>query len=158
MDTQKKNSKATLILFVFGCFLIAFIGGLVTSSSVSTWYTMLEKPTYNPPSWVFGPVWSILYLMIAVSGWLIYLKTGWKSLALKIYGLQLYLNAVWSPLFFGLKQPGIALIDIALLWGAIAWTMFMFKKHSISALILLIPYFLWVTFATILNFEIWRLN
>ncbi len=148
----------SLLLFLAIVFTIAALGGLATGSSVSTWYLTLNKPPFNPPGWIFGPVWTVLYIMIGVSGWMVYKKTGWNSMPLNVYFVQLVLNGIWSPVFFGLRQPMWAFFIIALLWISIVLTLFQFKKVEVKAMVLLLPYFLWVSFASILNYEIWRLN
>lgn len=125
------------------------------------WYDALIKPALNPPSWIFSPVWTVLYIMMAVSAFLVW-KKGWKRkevrLALAMFGVQLALNLIWSPLFFGLQNPLLALVDIIVMLAAIIWTIILFYKLSRPAAYLLIPYFLWVSFATYLNFSIWWLN
>jgi len=140
--------------------LAAFIGGLATGTSVTTWYPTLVKPSWNPPAWVFGPVWTTLYLMMAIAAWLVWRKKGLRDGAAPIglYCIQLALNAVWSVLFFGLHSPGLALIDIAVLWCAIAATTWTFIRQSLPAGLLMIPYWLWVTFASALNAAIYHLN
>lgn len=142
-------------------FLIAALGGLATASSVSTWYLTLNQPDITPPSWVFGPVWTMLYLMIAVAAWWIWLKAGSLSNAgpaLTWYVVQLMFNLSWSILFFGLQSPFYAFIDIVLLWIAIVLTMYHFFKWSNLAGFLILPYLLWVTFAAALNLQFVRLN
>lgn len=125
------------------------------------WYASLVKPALTPPSWIFSPVWTVLYVLMAVSAFLIW-KKGWRRkevrVALMAFGFQLALNLVWSPLFFGLQSPRLALLDIVLLLAAISWTMVAFWRLSRTAAYLLLPYLVWVAFATYLNFSIWRLN
>jgi tryptophan-rich sensory protein len=130
------------------------IGTVFTINSVATWYTTLNKSFFNPPSWVFGPVWTILYFLMGVS-----LFLAWEKKAnLKWFYIQLVLNALWSPIFFGLQNPALALVDIIFMWVAILMTIKVFwKKNRLSAY-LLIPYFIWVSFATILNLSIVLLN
>ncbi|MEQ8189637.1 MAG: TspO/MBR family protein [Candidatus Eremiobacterota bacterium] len=149
-----------LILFLVICFLTAAFGSYFTVKSVSTWYLTIEKPLWNPPSWVFGPVWTILYILIALSGWLVWMKGSEKPvrIVLFLYFIQIFLNAIWSPIFFGLHNPFLAFIDICLLWIFIVIYMYFSCKISLPACILFIPYLAWVTFASILNFAIWRLN
>lgn len=124
------------------------------------WYAGLEKPTWNPPSWVFGPVWSVLYTLMAVAAWLVWCRGGWQAQRrpLGLYLIQLALNAAWTPLFFGLQSPGIALIDIILLFIAIAATMRAFFRVRTVAGLLLVPYLMWVGFASVLNFTLWWMN
>jgi benzodiazapine receptor len=124
------------------------------------WYLALNKPSWHPPTWVFGPVWSTLYVMMAVSAWLVWQQGGFarQRRALTLFLVQLVLNAAWSPLFFGLKQPGIAFAEILLLWLAIAATLVSFHRiHRIAAW-LLVPYIAWVSFAAFLNGTLWQLN
>jgi benzodiazapine receptor len=124
------------------------------------WYLALNKPSWHPPSWVFGPVWSTLYVMMAVSAWLIWRRGGFagQRRPLTIFLVQLVLNAAWSPLFFGLKRPDIAFAEILLLWLAIAATIHAFWRVHRPAAWLLVPYIAWVSFAAFLNGTLWRLN
>jgi benzodiazapine receptor len=149
-----------LIVAIVTVFAAAAVGGAATSSSVGTWYAALQKPSFNPPAWVFGPVWTVLYLMMAIAAWLIWLKHGIADaqLPLALFGLQLALNMAWSVLFFGLRNPGLALVDIALLWLAIVATLVAFWRLSPAAGALLLPYLAWVSFAAILNYSLWALN
>lgn len=158
--TKNWNSIWMLLLFVAACFAVAWFGAIFTSSSVGSWYLTIRKPSWNPPSWVFGPVWSALYLMMAIAAWLVWRKCGFSGarFALGLFAFQLALNAAWSPLFFGLKNPLAGLLDIVPLWVAILATLVSFWKISPAAGALLLPYLLWVSFATALNFTIWRLN
>jgi benzodiazapine receptor len=124
------------------------------------WYAALNKPEWNPPSWVFGPVWTTLYTMMAVSAWLVWRQGGFARqwLALSAFLVQLALNALWSPLFFGLKQLGVAFAEIIVLWLAIACTIVVFRRVHRTAAWLLVPYLAWVSFAAFLNWTLWRLN
>ena len=121
---------------------------------------MIIKPTWNPPGSVFGPVWTALYLMMAVAAWLAWKPTGVRAAAepLTLFGIQLVLNSVWSWIFFGMHQPGWAFAEIVALWLTIATTMISFFRRSQIAGWMLVPYLAWVSFASILNFTIWRLN
>jgi translocator protein len=150
----------TFALFAGLCFSAAALGSIWTATSVRTWYVQLRKPSFNPPSWVFGPVWSALYLMMALSAWLVWRDAGWSAprAAFVLFFIQLGLNLAWSGLFFGIHRPGLAFIDILALLAAIVATAIMFRHFSNSAFWLMIPYALWVSFASLLNFEIWRLN
>ena len=134
----------------------ALIGGLGVAGTASE-YQNLDRPAWAPPSWLFGPVWTVLYAMIAVSGWLVWRRTGWSS-ALNWYAAQLVLNAVWTPIFFGAGQYGLALLDIVVLWVLIGVTVWRFRPVSRLAAGLLLPYWAWVTFATALNTAIWLAN
>lgn len=121
------------------------------------WYASLAKPSWNPPSWIFGPVWTTLYLMMAVAAWLVWKREGWRK-PLWFYFVQLALNAAWTPVFFGLHQIGWALVEIILLWFAILITLRKFLPVSKPAACLLLPYLAWVSFAAFLNFTLWRMN
>ena len=158
VNAMKKLS--ILILFLFLSFTVAVFGSYFTASSVSTWYVTLKKPSFNPPGWIFGPVWTILYILIAISGWLIWLETSNKNVKIIMvcFFIQLFLNALWSPLFFGLKNPGLAFLEICFLWLSIAVYIFLSRNVSFKATLLFLPYWGWVTFASILNFFIWRMN
>lgn len=124
------------------------------------YYASLAKPSWAPPPWIFGPVWTLLYVMMAVAAWLVWRRGGWRAQRgpLALYLLQLVLNALWTPLFFGLRNPGLALAEIVLLGAAIVLTGRAFRAVSRPASWLLVPYLLWVVFAAALNFAIWRLN
>jgi len=146
-------------LFYLVCFLAAGLGSLFTMASVGGWYTTLVKPSWRPPDWIFGPVWTVLYATMAVAGWLVWRRGGLASVpALRWFAAQLVLNVGWSVVFFGLRMPGLAFAEILALWLAIAATLMTSWRVSRPAGILLIPYLLWVSFATVLNFAIWRLN
>ncbi|MFN7990743.1 MAG: TspO/MBR family protein [Candidatus Micrarchaeia archaeon] len=145
-----------LIAAVLICELAGVIGSVFTFSSIPTWYATLVKPDFAPPNWLFGPVWITLYAMMGVSAYLVY-ETG-KRESLKIFGLQLALNASWSIVFFGLRSISGGLLVILLLWLAIAWTILSFLKVSKTAAYLLIPYISWVSFASVLNYFIFMLN
>ena len=149
-----------LILFIVICLGAAAVGGIVTGSEIEGWYRTLEKPSWQPPNWVFGPVWTTLYLMMAVASWLIWKPAGLKAAAfpLGLFGVQLVLNVGWSWIFFGLHRPGWALIELVVLWLAILLTTWAFFRRSWVAGWLMVPYLAWVSFAGVLNFAIWRLN
>lgn len=121
------------------------------------WYASLAKPEWNPPSWIFGPVWSVLYLSMAVAAWLVWRKGG-QGHALRLYIVQLALNAAWTPVFFGAHQLGAALLVILALWLAILLTLRAFWRISMPAGLLFVPYLAWVSFASFLNFTLWRMN
>lgn len=136
---------------------VALLSGLATAGPVRTWYPALAKPAWTPPPWVFAPAWTLLYAMIGVAAWRVWRRRGWSG-ALTAYGIQLALNAAWSPLFFGARNPLAGLLDIVLLWAAIVVTLALFLRLDRVAGWLLAPYLLWVTFAAALNFSVWRLN
>ena len=150
-----------LIIAIVVCQLAGVIGSIFTVSAIPTWYATLAKPALNPPSWVFGPVWTALYALMGIAAFLVW-NQGWgrKDVrrALTVFGIQLVLNALWSIIFFGLHSPGWAFADIIALWLAIVWTMVLFYRISKPAMWLLVPYILWVSFATYLNYSIYVLN
>ena len=146
-----------LVISIVLPFLASAIGGLFTASSVSTWYVDLIKPSFNPPSWIFGLVWTILYLLMGISLYLVWTKKYDKQ-TFMIFGVQLFLNALWSILFFGMKLPFYAFIEIVFLWFAILMTIIYFYRINKISAYLLIPYLLWVSFAVVLNFAIFILN
>lgn len=157
---KQKKPWISLFVFLLLCFLVASVGSLWTKEGVTTWYSTLIKPSWTPPAWVFGPVWSILYAMIAVSGWLIYQANHSRQriVALIFYSIQLFLNFIWSFLFFSLRSPILGFIDILLLCVFIALTIIQAWRVRPLASILLIPYLLWVMYATTINAGIWILN
>ena len=148
---------AMLVLFLIVVFSVSVIGGLFTASSVGTWYEGLAKPSWRPPNWLFGPVWTILYAMMAVSAWLVWKRAGFGS-ALLMFAAQLLINGIWSPVFFGAQSLGGGLVVIVALWFAIVGTIAMFWPVSLAAALLLLPYLAWVSFATVLNAAVWRMN
>lgn len=155
-----KNS-AKLVISVLGSWSAGIVGSIFSITAIPTWYQTLQKPVLNPPSWVFGPVWTTLYIFMGVAAFLVW-KKGWEHKgvkgALTVFGAQLILNALWSVTFFGLHNPALAFVNIALLWVMIIWTITLFFRLTRPAAYLLLPYLLWVSFASYLNFAIWRLN
>lgn len=149
---------------VIGLILIANaaggLGAFFTADSVNGWYAVIEKPALTPPGWLFGPVWTALYTMMGIACYLV-LRKGWNSPGVKpaifAFALQLALNAAWSPIFFGIPNFGLALIVIIVMWLAIALTIYLFRVLDHRAAWLLVPYLLWVTFATYLNYSFWIL-
>ena len=137
------------------------VGSLATAKTIPTWYRGLAKPSFNPPEWLFGPAWTLLYLLMAVAAFLVW-KQGFGApgvkLALAVFLVQLVLNALWSVFFFGLRSPLAGLVDIVVLWLAILATIVFFFRISLPAGILLLPYIAWVSFAAVLNAAILRLN
>ena len=134
------------------------IGAIATTPKIVSWYVTLNKPTFNPPNWLFGPVWTLLFLMMGVAFYLVWMEGKKAYGALKIFGLQLGLNVLWSFLFFGAESPGLALLEIVFLWLAILATIISFQKISKTAMWLMIPYLGWVSFASVLNGAIYWLN
>lgn len=152
------HSSARQLLALIGFIALTFCAPLAGMFSLpDAWYVALHKPAWNPPSWIFGPVWTALYLCMAVAAWLVWKRTGWRR-PLVPYFIQLALNAAWTPIFFGAHQPGWALAVILLLWAAILLTLLGFHRVSRPAGWLFMPYLAWVTFAAFLNFTLWRMN
>ena len=152
---MKKIWKLTISILI--PFLASAIGGFFTSGSVSTWYVDLVKPSFNPPNWVFGPVWTLLYLFMGIALYLVWIKKKYRN-AFIAFGVQMFLNALWSVLFFGLQNPLLAFIEIIFLWAAILITIIYFYRINKISAYLLIPYILWVSFAAVLNFFLFYLN
>lgn len=157
---KKKQLWISFVVFIALCLIVEIIGSFWTKETVTTWYPTLIKPSWTPPNWIFGPVWSTLYVMIAVSGWLIYRAeySHKRTIALILYGSQLALNFIWSFLFFSLRNPLLGLIDIVLLSLLISLTIIKAWDVRPLASLLLVPYLLWVLYATSLNAGIWVLN
>ena len=150
-----------LIASILMCQAAGIAGSFFTTKSVDTWYAGINKPVFTPPDWVFAPVWSILYILMGISLFLIWRKglgSGDAKSAFFIFIFQLLLNSLWSFAFFGLRSPLAGLIVILILWLAILWTIISFRKISLPAALLLIPYTIWVSFATLLNWAIFLLN
>jgi translocator protein len=145
---------AALIVLCLG---VGAVAGFATSQSIDTWYVTLVKPSWTPPNWLFGPAWTVLYIMMAVAAWLVW-KVGDAKHALILWGGQLALNFSWSFLFFGAQSPGLGLINIFAMWLAIAATIFAFAFKSRVAAFLMVPYLCWVSYATALNIAIYTLN
>lgn len=155
---RKKNNWLVLIGFILLAEGAGIVGSFFTTPNIPTWYATLTKPPIAPPNWVFGPVWTTLFLLMGIAAYFVW-RTGVRSRsALQIFGIQLALNVLWSLIFFGLQNPGAAFIEIILLWLAIVWTIYAFSRHSKLAAWLLAPYIAWVSFASVLNYFIWVLN
>jgi tryptophan-rich sensory protein len=158
----KKNTSVLipyqgLILSIVVCLSAGFIGSLFTASSIGSWYSTINKPFFNPPSWIFGPVWTFLYILMGISVYLA-IKKGADMKAVSIFGLQLALNTLWSILFFGLRNPLLAFAEIIILWIVIMVNIKAFYRYAKVSAYLLIPYILWVSFAAVLNLSIYLLN
>ena len=149
-----------LAVLIAVCFGAAAAGGAATYPRIEGWYAALTKPSWTPPGWLFGPVWTVLYLGMAVAAWLVWRQKGLSAArgALTLFGVQLGLNVAWSWLFFGLRNPGLGFVDILSLWVAIAATLVAFWWRSVLAGLLFAPYLAWVTFAAVLNYSIWQSN
>jgi tryptophan-rich sensory protein len=154
-----KNNILKLTVSILFCQAAGLIGSFFTSPAISTWYKDIEKPGFNPPNWIFAPVWILLFLLMGISLYLVW-ENGFKNnkKAILVFSVQLILNILWSLLFFGLQNPLYAFIEIIILWVAILLTIVSFYKSSKIAGLLLLPYIFWVSFAAILNFSIWQLN
>ncbi len=157
---SRSRDFGVLILFLALCFAVSGISSVVTADSLSGWYAALNKPSFNPPNWIFAPVWTALYAMMAIAAWRVWRIAGLENAAgaLTLYGIQLLLNFLWSMIFFGAHSIGFALVEIVVLLAAIVATMRAFWRHDRIAGWLFVPYAAWVSFATLLNAAIWRLN
>ncbi len=159
-----RRSLPAIVKFIVSiviCQLAGFIGSLFTTPSIPSWYATLTKPSFTPPNWVFAPVWTTLYLLMGISLFLVWRKSAsFRNVKPAIYSfaVQLILNIFWSILFFGLKSPLVAFVEIIFLWAAIIMTSLRFYRVSKLSCILLMPYLLWVSFAAVLNFSLWQLN
>jgi translocator protein len=148
-------------LALLGWLAVSFGASLVGSRFMpGEWYAALAKPAWTPPNWIFAPVWTLLYALIGLSAWLVWRRTGFSGAgpALSLFLVQLALNALWSYLFFGIHRPGLAFLEILVLWAAILATLILFWRVNAASGLLLLPYLLWVSFAAGLNFVLWRLN
>lgn len=152
---SRTRSILGLAVSVLLCFSTTVVSVMAAPDE---WYASLSKPSFNPPNWIFGPVWTTLYLMMGVAAWGVWRYGRNCRAALTLFAIQLALNAAWSPLFFGLHRPDLALIDLIALWIAIVVTIVAFHRQVRWAAMLLLPYLAWVSFAGVLNFAIWRLN
>ncbi|MCE9643540.1 MAG: tryptophan-rich sensory protein [Candidatus Andersenbacteria bacterium] len=161
------NTWGRAIFFIVACEIAGALGSIFTAPEITNWYATLTKPMLNPPSWVFGPVWTLLYALMGIAVFLIweqYRKTKQKKkrkvieFALWIFVAQLLLNTMWSIIFFGLHNPALAFLNLLAMWIFIALTIYVFKPINKTAAYLLAPYILWVTFAGYLNFSVWQLN
>jgi len=156
-------SKKQQIIGLIICLVISFVvaaAGAVASIQAAEFYANMLQPQWSPPGWVFGPVWTVLYGMMALAAWLVWRLDGFIAarVALSLYLLQLVFNVLWSWLFFAWHLGALAFIDIVLLWVSILFTILSFRHHSKLAMYLLVPYLLWVSFAAVLNFSMWQLN
>jgi tryptophan-rich sensory protein len=156
----RKHKFLGLILSLVICFAASGIGALFTTPQIDGWYATLNRPSIAPPNWVFGPVWTLLYLMMAVAAWVVWKKDGMRqaALPLTLFGVQLVLNVLWSVLFFGMENPFLAFLEIVILWLFILATTIAFFRESRVAGGLMVPYLCWVTFAAVLNYGFWTLN
>lgn len=153
--TARFHHLPSLLVFIASVALTSIFGA---QFEPGTWYAQLQKPAWNPPNWVFAPVWTLLYIAIAAAGWLVWRKTRRGTFTLQVWGLQLVANGLWSWLFFGMHRPGIALVDIAALFLLIVSFIVAARRYSVAASWLFVPYAIWVGFAAALNGSIWRAN
>ena len=160
VTTLLRQNLTSLVVFIIICFAVSAIGGLVTATSVGGWYQTLQKPAFNPPDWLFGPVWAVLYLFMAIAGWRVWCRKDdhRRNAALIAFAVQLCLNLAWSFLFFGMKNLGLAFSEICLLVISIAVTSVLFWRIDRVAGALFLPYFLWVSYAALLNAALWAMN
>ncbi len=157
-DRSEGPSNRPLLAFILVTLVIGASAAVFTEPSIPTWYAGLLKPSFNPPNWLFGPVWTTLYVLMAVAAWRVWRVTGLKSPELALYGVQLVFNFAWSLIFFTLHQIGLALIDLGILWLTVLATLILFWRRDHWAGILFLPYLAWAGFAFLLNLAIWRLN
>lgn len=157
VEARGGRSLLGLVGWLALCFAVAGFG---SQFMPGPWFAQLEKPAWNPPGWVFGPVWTLLYAMMAVAAWRVWGRGGWTAnrTALALFLAQLLFNGIWSWIFFGLRNPGLAFADIIILWVTLLATVVAFRRVAPVAGWLMAPYLGWVTFASALNFTIWRLN
>lgn len=159
-ESSRRYSVLALAGFLAATFLVAGVSTTFTISAIPTWYASLAKPSFNPPDAVFGPVWTLLYTLMAIAAWLIWKRPDslLRRAGLRMFGLQLALNFIWSLLFFRYHSIGVAFEEVLLLWLAILVTTGIFFRVSKAAGWMFVPYLGWVSFASVLNFAIWRLN
>ena len=157
---KESRDLVSLFAFIVLCLVVSGIGGAVTASSVETWYQALEKPPFNPPDWVFAPVWTLLYIIMGIAAWRVWRFRSFEatSKALGFFALQLGFNLTWSFLFFGLQRIDLALVEIVILLVVIIVNAIMFWRIDRLAGLMFLPYIAWVTYATILNSSLWLLN
>jgi translocator protein len=158
---EKRNRIVKLVVSILLPQAAGAIGALCTASSIPSWYADLEKPWFNPPNWIFGPVWTILYIMMGAALYLVWrngLADRKRKTAVALFAVQLALNLLWSILFFGMRSPLAGLVEIAFLWVFILAALMAFYRVSKSAGLLLAPYLLWVSFAAVLNYMIYIMN
>ncbi len=155
------NNTTKLIISIALPVAVGATSGFFTATGVDSWYQTINKPSWNPPGWIFGPVWTTLYVMMGIALFLVWKSNtneALKKTAITLFAVQMVLNFFWSFIFFKQEQPGWALVEIIVLWVAILLTIFAFAKVNKTAAWLLVPYISWVSFATILNYTIWKLN
>lgn len=155
------NNTLRLVISIAIPLAVGATAGLFTATGVDSWFQTISKPTWNPPNWIFGPVWTTLYVLMGIALFLVWksdTNTKWKKTAISLFALQLLLNFFWSFIFFNQQQPGWAFVEIIIMWVFILLTIFAFARVNHTAAWLLVPYISWVSFAMILNYSIWKLN
>ena len=157
---MEKSGTRSLLFFFLACYAVAFISGIITRPEIATWYATLNKPTWRPPNWLFGPVWTILYGLMAVAGWEVWsaASSGLRTAALWVFGVQLGVNFCWSPVFFTLHQLGPGFLLVACLAVLLVSFILVTRKFKQGAAWLFAPYLAWVSFAALLNYTIWKMN
>jgi len=162
MEQKPLSRTFKILVMIVTCVIVGYISGVVTRESVTTWYTTIDKPSFNPPNWIFAPVWTTLFVMMGIAAGLVWdrieIQKETVKKGLTFFAIQLALNALWSFIFFGLHNPMLALLEIIVLWLMIYETFVQFNKVNKIAGFLFIPYLLWVTFALVLNASIYWLN
>ena len=159
-DSNRRRDTVAFMLFLALCLAVSALGAAATATSVGTWYRTLAKPPFNPPDWIFAPVWTVLFFMMALAAWLVWRCGGLRQARseLTLFAVQLALNLAWSVMFFGMRAIGAALIEIVVLLLAIVGTTLLFWRRDRVAGMLFLPYTAWVAFAAVLNAALWRLN
>jgi tryptophan-rich sensory protein len=152
------TERRALYAFLLGTLIVGATASIFTEPEITGWYAGLTKPSFNPPNWIFAPVWTTLYVLMGAAAWRAWRKVGLMSVALSLYFVQLTLNFAWSLIFFAQHQIALALVDLAGLWIATLATTIAFLRTDRWAGLLMLPYLVWVGFAGVLNYEIWRLN
>lgn len=155
---RRSGRYAALVLFLVFTVGLGTASGYITIGQITGWYATLAKPSFNPPNWIFGPVWTVLYVFMGIAAWRVWRVAGLFSRPLLLFFAQFALNLAWSQLFFGRHQIGLALADIAAMWVLIVWTTVAFAGRDRLAAVLFVPYIAWISFAAVLNAAIWRLN
>jgi benzodiazapine receptor len=155
-----RNKAGALVFFLLACYTVAFVAVFMTRPEITTWYASLAKPAWQPPNWLFGPVWTLLYGMIAVAGWRVWCapQSKWRAFGLWVFGAQLGVNFLWSPVFFNLHRIGFAFVIIFTLWLLLAFFVGVTWRFERVAAFLFLPYLLWVTLAAALNYTVWKMN
>jgi len=161
MKTKKQSAIVSIIVWIVVCLAVGYVSSLFTTPSIATWYASLNQPAFSPPNWVFFPVWTTLYILMGIATGLVWTKRSSNKKAgsaVNLFVVQLILNFAWSYIFFTLHKPWWAFAEIVVLWIVLLWTIVSFKKVSATSAYLLVPYILWVTFASVLNLAVAMLN